>query len=120
MPRASWRLALLDQALDQLDDGQARTTLVRLAQAWSDGDLDTIAHYEQWCECARDDAERAFLARLNDDRNPALAERIAALHARGDAVFAAVGALHMTGARALPALLRERGFTVERVALTAR
>ena len=56
-----------------------------------------------------------MLARLNDARNPAMAERIAALHGEGRRVFAAVGALHMTGAQGLPRLLRERGFTVERV-----
>jgi uncharacterized protein len=114
---AAEELALLSQSLDQLDSGQARATLVRLAQAWADGDLDTLAHYDQWCDCARDAAERAFLARLNDDRNPALAGRIEALHASGKSVFAAVGALHMTGPRALPSLLRERGFEVEPVAL---
>jgi uncharacterized protein YbaP (TraB family) len=32
-------------------------------------------------------------------------------------VFAAVGALHMTGAKALPMLLKQRGFTVQRIAL---
>jgi hypothetical protein len=54
---------------------------------------------------------------LNDDRNPALADGIEALHRDGRGVFAAVGALHMTGAKALPTLLQQRGFTVRRVAL---
>jgi hypothetical protein len=56
-----------------------------------------------------------LLRRLNDERNPNLAARIDALHARGQRVFAAVGALHMTGPRALPALLAQRGYRVERV-----
>ena len=55
------------------------------------------------------------MKRLLDDRNPALAERIDALHAGGAPVFAAVGSLHMTGPLGLPALLAQRGFTVERV-----
>lgn len=109
------QLALVHQALDQLDSGQARTILVKLARAWEDGDLETLGRYDEWCDCARDPTERAFLARLNDARNPALADGIAALHESAAPVFAAVGALHMTGARALPTLLRERGFTVERV-----
>jgi uncharacterized protein YbaP (TraB family) len=113
------KLALLTQTLDQIESGQARSALVRLAGAWADGDLATLETYDQWCDCARDETEKAFLTRLNDDRNPALADRIAALHAQGRPVFAAVGALHMTGAKALPELLRARGFAVERVRLQA-
>lgn len=107
--------ALVSQALDQLDNGQARTTLVKLAQAWEDGDLEALGRYEEWCNCARDTIERAFLTRLNDERNPVLADGIAALHQRAAPVFAAVGALHMTGEKALTTLLRARGFAVERV-----
>ena len=55
------------------------------------------------------------MRRLNDDRNPALAQRIDALHGQGRRVFAAVGALHMTGAQALPRLMAERGYRVERI-----
>lgn len=107
--------ALVAHMLAQLDSGRARETLARLARAWDDGDLDTLANYDRWCDCAGDDTGRAFLARLNDDRNPALADGIAALHAQAGSLVAAVGALHMTGARALPTLLRERGFKVERI-----
>jgi uncharacterized protein YbaP (TraB family) len=106
---------LVARALDQLEQGQARRVMARLAAAWERGDLAALEDYEGWCECAATADERAMLARLNDARNPAMAERIAALHGEGRRVFAAVGALHMTGAQGLPRLLRERGFTVERV-----
>lgn len=106
---------LVARALDQLEQGQARRVMARLAAAWERGDLAALEDYEAWCECAATPDERAMLARLNDARNPAMAERIAALHGEGRRVFAAVGALHMTGAQGLPRLLRERGFTVERV-----
>ena len=52
---------------------------------------------------------------LNDERNPALAERIDALHSEGRPLFAAVGALHMTGPQSLLRLLAARGFRIERV-----
>ena len=87
--------------------------LHRLALAWERADLAALASYEDWCECARDEAERAFSKRLNDDRNPGLADAIARLHNGGQSVFAAVGALHMTGPQALPALLRARGFKLQ-------
>ena len=78
-------------------------------------DLEALEDYPRWCECAHDEAERALLRRLNDERNPHLARAIAELHLRGRRVFAAVGALHMTGPQALPRLLQAQGFSVERV-----
>ena len=105
----------LATTLDQLDSGLARRVLARLVQAWENGDLATVAGYEQWCECVKTEDDRAMLAALNDERNPAMAERIEALHREGQRLFVAVGALHMTGAKALPDLLRARGFRVERV-----
>jgi uncharacterized protein YbaP (TraB family) len=103
-------------ALDQLEQGNARRTIARLAAAWERGDLDELAAYERWCDCMKDDSDRQQMARLLDDRNPGLAERIDALHRDGARVFAGVGALHMVGPKALPALLRAKGFQVERVA----
>ncbi len=108
-------LSMLDQTLAQLEDGSGRRVLARMARAWEAGDLKTLEDYDSWCECASNAEERAFMRRLNDERNPALADGIAALHARGRRVFAAVGALHMTGPQSLPRLMRERGFTVERI-----
>ncbi|MDE2148160.1 MAG: TraB/GumN family protein [Burkholderiales bacterium] len=107
--------ALLEQTLSQLEDGSGRRVLAHLARAWEAGDLQTLEHYDRWCECSDGADERDFMRHLNDARNPALADGIAALHARGLRVFAAVGALHMTGPQALTRLLRERGFRVERV-----
>lgn len=106
------------QTLDQIDSGAARRVLTRLVDAWTDGDLAALEQYEAWCECAPDAEDKALMQRVNDGRNPALADGIAALHGQGRRVFAAVGALHMTGAQALPRLLAERGFQVERVAFS--
>jgi uncharacterized protein len=106
----------IGDTLDQLDKGDTRRAIARLAQAWARGDLAELEQYERWCECVQDEADRKQLARMIDERNPLLAERIEALHRGGRKVFAGVGALHMVGTQALPTLLRARGFTVERVA----
>ena len=106
---------LVEDTLDLLERDRVRPVLARLGTAWESGNLDELERYEQWCECADSAEERAFLHRLNDDRNPSMAERLHALHDQGKRVFAAVGALHMTGANALPKLMAERGFTVERI-----
>jgi uncharacterized protein YbaP (TraB family) len=107
---------LLDESLGQLERGRASPVLRRLAEAWAAGDLDTLERHAEWCECADTEAQRAWLRRLNDERNAHLAQGIDALHMRGQQVFAAVGALHMTGAQALPGLLRQQGYKVQRVA----
>lgn len=112
-PQAALRA--LDQALQQLEDGRGRRVLQQLARAWEQGDLDLLEHYERWCECAATAQDREALRHLNDERNGALAAGIVARHQAGQRVFAAVGALHMTGPQALPRLLAAQGFVVERV-----
>lgn len=108
-------LMLLEQSLAQLEDQSGRRVMARLAQAWESGDLQSLEDYDRWCECASTDTERAFMRKLNDERNPPLAVGIEAQHKQGRRVFAAVGALHMTGPQSLPLLLEQRGFKVERI-----
>ena len=107
--------AQVEQALLQLESGSGRSTIARLARAWETSDLAALEDHASWCDCVRDDAERAAMQALNDARNPALADGIEALHRAGRPVFAAVGALHMTGPAALPRLLAARGFEVRQV-----
>jgi uncharacterized protein YbaP (TraB family) len=106
---------LLDQTLEQLEKGRARVLMRRLAEAWADGRFGEIENYAKWCECADTPQDRAFLVRLNDERNGPMAERIDALHSEGKRVLVAVGALHMTGEQGLPRLMAARGYTVERL-----
>ena len=106
---------LLDQALEQLERGRTRPLLRRMADAWADGRLSELEDYSKWCECADSAEDRAFLRRLNDDRNAPMADRIDALHGEGKRVLVAVGALHMTGEQGLPRLMAARGYTVQRL-----
>lgn len=106
---------MVEHALVQLERDTVRAALRRVAQLWESGDLDSIGAYERWCDCIFDEDDRRQFRRLNDERNPALADGIERLHADGSRVFAAVGALHMTGPQGLPTLLADRGFTVTRI-----
>ena len=103
------------RTLEQLEQGRLRSVARRLARAWESGNLADLAAYETWCDCIHDAKDRALYRRLNDQRNPGLAAAIDALHRKGQSVFAAVGALHMTGPQALPLLLRRMGYRIERV-----
>ncbi len=117
IPRdAAGGLAMLEDSLEQLESNAVRPMLRRMARGWSEGDLADLQAFEAWCQCARTPAERAALKRLNDERNPAMAERFEALHAQGKQVLVAVGALHMIGPLGLPRLLAQRGFQLERLA----
>jgi uncharacterized protein len=107
--------AMLGSSLQQLEDHSGRRVLRRLSRAWMRGDLKALEDYASWCECAANKEEQMLMRRLNDERNPALAAGISAQHAQGLRVFAAVGALHMTGPMALPRLLAQQGFKVERI-----
>ncbi len=112
---ATEQLHLLEQMLDQLEQGRVRPVMRRLAAVWAEGRIGELEDYAQWCDCADTPQDRAFLARLNDARNAPMAERIDALHRGGQRLLVAVGALHMTGEQGLPRLLAARGYRVERL-----
>ena len=115
MPNPQAALDFVDSGLKDLESGRARPLVLRLTQIWADADLDTLSRYETWCECLKTEADRAQQLRVLDERNPPLADAVAALHAAGKNVFAAVGSLHMIGPLGLPTLMAQRGFSVTRV-----
>jgi hypothetical protein len=103
------------EGLDDLDSDRVHTVLLKSAQVWENGELAELERYSQWCQCANTPLDKKLMRRLLDDRNPGLAQRIDQLHAQGHKLFVAVGAMHMTGAIGIPALLARRGYQVERV-----
>ncbi|WP_461548809.1 TraB/GumN family protein, partial [Sphaerotilus sulfidivorans] len=112
-PRPAEVATVVRRGLDELEDPATRRVALRLAEHWAASDLAAIENFAQWCGCLESEAERQAHQAGVLARNPAMAERIATMHQRGARVFAAVGALHMTGPEGLPALLARRGFQVE-------
>jgi uncharacterized protein YbaP (TraB family) len=105
----------LEGLLHSVETGQAAPLLEKMARVWSHSQFDELDRYEQWCDCMNTRAERETVRQLLDQRNPAMARRIAGLHDGGQRVFAAVGSLHLFGAKGLPRLLQQRGFQVQRL-----
>ena len=105
--------------LDEIENPRSARLLQRLAVDWERGDLADIEAYGTWCECMDTPERRADFAKLVDQRNPLMADKIAQWHADGTSLFVAVGTLHMIGRVGLPELLKARGFQVERVAYAA-
>lgn len=108
-------IAFVQDSLLELESGRSLKMIRRVAKVWADSDYNEMEHFSEWCECLKTESERAWMKRALDDRNPALAESIDALHSSGKQVFAAVGSLHMFGQAGLPKLLQQRGYRVERV-----
>ncbi|MEY4413327.1 MAG: hypothetical protein RIQ53_620 [Pseudomonadota bacterium] len=103
--------ALIADLLDQLDDPTWPAVQRRLMQAWSDGHLDTLADWRQWCGCADTPTTAALWQRRLDARQARWAARIdARLQDDGGPWLVAIDALHLAGPHGLPAQLRQRGW----------
>lgn len=106
---------LLEDTIKELDDPDSAAKMVDLAQFWRSANLPGLQALLD--EMASD---KSFVGRftkevLLDQRNPLLADSIAALLKRQDGVFAAIGILHLVGPTAVPTLLEQRGYMVERM-----
>jgi uncharacterized protein len=113
------QVALLDAALVQFergaDDGRSPgRQLVDLYLAGDGARLEAVSRAHDPVDAA---LARKFDQVLLRDRNHRMADRLQALRAGhpGEALFVAVGALHLVGPDNLPALLEARGYRVTRV-----
>lgn len=102
----------LQETLTALETGEIQRLLEKFYQVWLKGDVQALASYADWCGCMNTPEDVRVNRHINDDRNPALADGIARLHASGKSVFAAIGLLHMTGPLAVHELLSQKGFKV--------
>ncbi len=105
----------VEGVMDELEGGKSPQMLERLAGDWQRGDLADLDAYASWCECLDTPQQRADFHKLVGERNPLMADKIVQWLAEGRSLFVAVGSLHMVGKDGLPALLKARGFQVERV-----
>jgi uncharacterized protein YbaP (TraB family) len=100
----------LRSALDFL--GAPDEPVTELVRAWRCGDEDALA--ATFFRADASPAELRVRERIYGERNRKMTERLAPLlEAEGD-VFVVVGAGHLVGPAGIPALLRQRGYTVER------
>ena len=100
---------LLSAVIDESLSADGRNDI--LIRAWLTGDLSTLGRETRQGMLADPELYEALV----DERNRAWADRIAELITKGDRPFVAVGAGHMLGRDGLPALLKERGYTIRRL-----
>lgn len=106
------QLAYLDETLSLFESRQAHADLHALIAAWLDSDAHALNRL--WLKSLRDSPRSAaWMARvLVDERNSRMANQIDQMLTEGHTPFVAVGALHLTGEKGLPALLEARGYRV--------
>lgn len=108
-----WRF--LDETAGAIESGAQQDEARKVVDAW--GSADQQALDAMSARLARDASLSGRFTRevLVDGRNDALADKLARLLADEERTVAAIGVLHLVGPRGVPALLRARGFKVERV-----
>ena len=94
-----------------LRDNPGEANLAQLAEAWRKGDLDLIAREMRTGMMADPEIRKALFS----DRNAAWDAKIEDMLRKGHKPFVAVGAAHLAGPDALPAMLTAHGWKVTRV-----
>ena len=106
---------LLADTIKELNDPDGAAKVVELAEYWRTGNLQGLQRLLDEMESDKSFVGRFTKEVLLDQRNPLLANRIAMLLKQQDGVFAAIGILHLVGPTGVPALLKQGGYTVERI-----
>lgn len=109
------QIRFLDDTLADIEGPRAAQKINQLVNAWSVASIEGLNAVAQ--EVAEEDSfsGRFFREALLQGRNPRLANGIEKLLKSERHSFAGIGALHLLGPGSVPALLRQRGYVVERV-----
>lgn len=115
MPREA-QAAMLESAVRGAKAGTLGRDMLALVDAWKAGDADrldqTAMRDLQKMPAA---ARKALQERLFDQRNRAMADKVARMLGGAEVVLVGVGAGHLSGPAGLVELLRARGFGVRRL-----
>jgi len=105
--------AMLGETLEEMRSGELLTMADQLAAAWKAGDDEALGRLLR--EENRDPASKRIFEKLFDERNPAMAEKIAALAAGPRRALVVIGAGHLSGDNNVLQLLQARGLRVRQL-----
>ena len=105
--------AMLRETLEETQSGELLTNADRLASAWKAGDDEAIARLLR--EANKDAASQKIFSKLFDERNPAMADKIAALASGPEHALIVIGAGHLAGQNNVLDLLKAKGLQVRRL-----
>ncbi|WP_460838740.1 TraB/GumN family protein [Noviherbaspirillum agri] len=105
----------LRETLAEIGSGSALRKAQGLINAWAEANGSAMENVLR-ASLSENTLSSDFTQRvLLDRRNPEMADKIEALLKNGESSFVGVGLLHLLGEKGLPALLQQRGYTVEKV-----
>ena len=109
------QLRFLEETIDLIESGKQDAEVRQIVEAWRTADkaaFDAIAE-----RTASDTSVSGKFVKtvLLDERNVVIADKLAGLLQRVDHSVAAIGVLHLVGSKSVPALMKARGLSVERV-----
>ena len=106
------QVAVLEQALDELDDLQATTS--DLIRAYFNGDDDALSALLK-SQAGNNPLTKAFNQQLIDQRNRNMTKKVRGYLQTSDSYLVLVGAAHLIGPKGMVALLSKAGFTGVRI-----
>jgi uncharacterized protein YbaP (TraB family) len=109
------QLSFLDEHIAKIETGTTDAEMREVVDAWRKADRKALDAMARKLESDTSLSGRFTREVLIDARNPAMADKLLQLLAQETSTVAAVGVLHLIGERSVPALMRARGVTVERI-----
>jgi uncharacterized protein YbaP (TraB family) len=109
------QLRFLDESITKMESGKARTEMREIVDAWRTADRQALDAMARKVESDTTLSGRFMREVLVDGRNRTIADKLLQLLAQESNTVAAIGVLHLVGERSVPALMRARGVTVERI-----
>ncbi len=100
------------------DLAEAGPKMDRIFAAWKQGDVATLETLVVTEGLAKQPAMAPLKAKLLDDRNVGMAEKVAGYLKTGEVHFVVMGSAHLLGEKGVAELLRKKGLKVEQVAST--
>lgn len=114
MPEREQEQYLLEN-MAEIDDGQALKQDIALIDAWAHANGDAIQSVLHDASSGKPTVADFTQRVLLDKRNPQMAAKIASLMQEDGSSFVAVGLLHLVGKGGVPALLKQKGYDVEKL-----
>ncbi len=109
------QLQFLEESIDLIESGRQKAEVRDIVDAWRTADQRAFEAIAERTAADTSLSGRFVKKVLLDERNVVIADKLLALLRRDDNSVAAIGVLHLIGSNSVPALLSERGVTVERI-----
>ncbi|MES2318702.1 MAG: TraB/GumN family protein [Pseudomonadota bacterium] len=109
------QLRFLEDSVDMIESGKQVVEVRQIVDAWRMADKAALEAIAERADNDTTISGKFLKTVLLDERNVDIAAKLAALLKRSDGSVAAIGVLHLIGNKSVPALMKARGLTVERV-----